>query len=84
MRTSPAPTSTDWTRSCETVDNNLNDSTRATANKKADGLTASAAISMPLDPLPDIVLWQKTVVGPVGDNAILGPWWNVQDWGIKS
>jgi peptide/nickel transport system substrate-binding protein len=67
-----------------TVDHSLNDSVRAAANKKADGLTASAAISLPLDPLPDIVLWQKTVVGPVGDNAILGPWWNVQDWGVKS
>jgi len=67
-----------------TVDNSLNNSTRTSANKTADGITASQAISLPLDPLPDIVLWQKTVVGPVGDNAILGPWWNLQEWGVKS
>ncbi len=88
----PAYTGGNWTRTniptldteLAAVDNNLSHSARATANKKADALTASAAISMPLDPLPNIVLWQKSVVGPVGDNAILGPWWNVQDWGIKS
>jgi peptide/nickel transport system substrate-binding protein len=81
-----------WTRTnipsldplLSTVDTNLDDSTRASSNKQADGITADQAISFPLDPLPNIVLWSKTVVGPVGDNAILGPWWNVQDWGVTS
>ena len=81
-----------WTRTnissldplLETVDSSLDDNTRATANKQADDITASDQISLPLDPLPDIVLWSKSLVGPVGDNAILGPWWNMQDWGLTS
>ena len=41
-------------------------------------------MSLPLDPLPNILLWDKTVVGAVSDNAILGPWWNLADIGIQS
>jgi peptide/nickel transport system substrate-binding protein len=81
-----------WTRTLvssldpllEKVDGSLDDSVRASSNKQADDITASSMISLPLDPLPDIVLWSKSVVGPVGDNAILGPWWNLQEWGVSS
>ena len=66
------------------VDSSLDDSVRAVNNKQADDITSQYMISLPLDPLPDIVLWSKQVVGPVGDNAILGPWWNLQDWGLQS
>jgi peptide/nickel transport system substrate-binding protein len=66
------------------VDSSLDDSVRADNNKQADDISSTYMISLPLDPLPDIVLWSKNVVGPVGDNAILGPWWNLQDWGLQS
>ncbi|MDQ1382290.1 MAG: hypothetical protein QOJ71_3009, partial [Actinomycetota bacterium] len=32
----------------------------------------------------DIVIWNKNVVGPIGDNAIMGPFWNLAEWGVKS
>jgi len=64
------------------VDNTLDNQVRTDKNKQADGVTADQLVSLPLDPLPDIVLWNKSVVGPVGDNAVLGPWWNLQDWGV--
>ena len=39
-------------------------------------------IDLPVDPLPNILLWNDTIVGPVGDNAILGPFNNMQYWGL--
>jgi hypothetical protein len=36
---------------------------------------------LPLDPLPDILIWSKRVVGPISDNSIEGMFWNLSDWG---
>ncbi len=66
-----------------TVDNNLDDSARKDAAKKADDLMAQLQVSLPLDPLPDICIWNKKVVGPIGDNAILGMFWNINKWGVQ-
>jgi len=81
-----------WTRTNVTsldpllaqVDTELDDQARAAANKQADPITAEQMVTLPLDPLPNILLWSKTVVGPVSDNAILGPFWNLADLGIQS
>jgi peptide/nickel transport system substrate-binding protein len=67
-----------------TVDTNLDDNARMDANKQADPITADQMVTLPLDPLPNIVLWSKTLVGPVTDNAILGPFWNLADLGVQS
>jgi len=68
----------------QTVDRSLDDQTRMQDAKQADDLMAQNQVSLPLDPLPDIVIWSKNIVGPVGDNSIEGPFWNMQDWGVKS
>jgi len=67
-----------------TVDTDLDDSARTEANKQADEITASNLITLPLDPLPNILLWSKGVVGPVSDNAVMGPFWNISEWGMTS
>ncbi len=67
-----------------TVDTSLDDSARTEANKQADKVTAENLITLPLDPLPNILLWSKGVAGPVSDNAVLGPFWNIEEWGIAS
>jgi peptide/nickel transport system substrate-binding protein len=68
----------------ENVDNNLDQNAEAASAKKADQIMADDVSSLPLDPLPDIVIWSKKVIGPIGDQAILGPWWNLQDWGCTA
>lgn len=68
----------------ETVDSNLDDAERATAQKAADAILAENVVSIPLDPLPNILLWSKRIAGPVGDNPILGPFHNVNLWGLAS
>jgi peptide/nickel transport system substrate-binding protein len=68
----------------QTVDSNLDESARIEANRQADPITAEQMISLPIDPLPSILLWSKSVVGPVQDNQILGPFWNLADLGVTS
>lgn len=80
-----------WTRTripaadklLEDVDSNLVESERITSAKKSEGLLASDATSFPIDPLPNIFLWKKTVLGPVDENPVQGPFWNLNEWGIK-
>ena len=53
------------------------------AAKQADDIMAANQVSLPLDPLPDIVIWSKKLVGPIGDNSIEGPFWNINQWGVN-
>jgi len=67
----------------ETVDNSLDQDAQKTAAKKGDQILAGDMASLPLDPLPDILLWSKRIVGPVADQAVLGMFWNINEWGCK-
>ena len=53
------------------------------AAKKADKILAEDQVSLPLDPLPNILLWSKKIVGPVHDDPILGMFGNINQWGLK-
>jgi peptide/nickel transport system substrate-binding protein len=66
-----------------TVDTDLNDAARKAAAKKADKILAENQVSLPLDPLPNILLWSKKIVGPVHDDPILGMFGNINEWGLK-
>jgi peptide/nickel transport system substrate-binding protein len=65
------------------VDQSLDDSARRAAAKKADDLLADANVALPLDPLPNILVWSDKIVGPVQDNPIESMFWNIDQWGIK-
>jgi peptide/nickel transport system substrate-binding protein len=64
-----------------TVDTSLDDATRRTAAAQADTLMADNLVALPLDPLPDILIWSPRVVGPIRDNSIEGMFWNINEWG---
>ena len=66
------------------VDNDLDEEVRASSGKEADAILAENAVSIPMDPLPNILLWSDAVVGPVEDNPILGPFWRMNEWGVSS
>ncbi len=66
----------------ETVDNSLDDSARMAAAKQGDDIIAQNVASLPLDPLPDILIWNKKVVGPIQDNSIESMFWNLDQWGV--
>lgn len=80
-----------WTRTnikgldplLEELDKNLDESAQKDAGKKADDLQAQDMASLPLDPLPNILIWSDKVVGPIGDNPVFGPFFNANEWGIN-
>jgi peptide/nickel transport system substrate-binding protein len=65
------------------VDTELDEAKRIEVSKEADKLIAESATSLPLDPLPNILLWSNSVLGPVSDNPVEGPFWNLSAWGLK-
>ena len=82
----------DWTRTnipeldaqLKIVDSSLDEAARKAAGKKADDIMAENVVSLPVDPLPNILLWNNKVVGPIDDNSVLGPFYNLNEWGLKS
>ncbi|MBA2607697.1 MAG: peptide ABC transporter substrate-binding protein [Actinobacteria bacterium] len=66
------------------MDGELDDDALVTEGKAASNISAENMISLPIDPLPTILLWNSKVVGPIADNALLGPWWNLNTWGVTS
>ena len=62
-----------------------NDADLATAGKAASKISADNVISLPLDPLPSIFLWDSTkIVGNLSYNPLQGPFWNLNTWGVRS
>lgn len=67
----------------EKVDTDFNQADRMAAQKQADKILAANAVALPIDPLPNILIWSPNVVGPVTDNPIFGMFWNMNEWGLK-
>jgi peptide/nickel transport system substrate-binding protein len=66
------------------VDSSLDDAARREAAKKSDDLLADANVALPLDPLPNTLIWNENkIIGPIQDNAIEGMFWNIDQWGLK-
>jgi peptide/nickel transport system substrate-binding protein len=64
------------------MDGELDTSAAMSEGKQAQQIAASNMINLPIDPLPNILLWNNKVQGPVSDNGILGPFWNMNQWGV--
>ena len=45
-------------------------------------IAASNMVNLPIDPLPNILLWNNKILGPIGDNGVLGPFFNMNLWGV--
>jgi peptide/nickel transport system substrate-binding protein len=67
----------------EQVDRDNNDATRAQASKAADRILAAQEVTLPLDPLPNIALWNTRIHGVQGDNPVYGMFWNLSQWRIR-
>jgi len=64
-------------------DSELDEAKQQEALKQADRLLAEVNTSLPIDPLPNILIWKNTVAGDVSDNPILGPFHNLNEIGVK-
>jgi peptide/nickel transport system substrate-binding protein len=80
-----------WTRTniadldpiLEDLDKSLDESEQADLGKEADGIQSENMVSLPLDPLPNILIWSDTVLGDVSDNPVLGPFHNLNELGVQ-
>jgi peptide/nickel transport system substrate-binding protein len=75
---------TDIDADLELTDVSLDDEERQEAAKRAEQVLADEMVSLPLDPLPNILLWGEDVVGPIADNPVMGPFYNIHQWGLAS
>jgi peptide/nickel transport system substrate-binding protein len=66
-----------------TVDTSIVTSERISASKQGDQIMGQDQVSLPLDPLPNVVLWSDKISGPVGDNPILSMFWNMNEWTVS-
>jgi len=64
------------------MDGELDDSALTSEGKQAQQIAADNMINLPIDPLPNILLWSNKVLGPIGDNGVLGPFFNMNQWGV--
>jgi peptide/nickel transport system substrate-binding protein len=65
------------------VETELNEAAAQAANKRGDDVLAQQAAILPLDPLPNILLTSNRILGPVSDNPIQGPFWQLWGWGLR-
>jgi len=68
----------------ETLQNSLDDEQRRKAGVEADQILAENAVAIPLDSLPNILLWSDTIQGPVEDNPLLGPFSQMHRWTVEA
>lgn len=65
------------------VESSLDDTKAQDANRQGDEALAAGAYVLPLDSLPNLLLVNERVLGPVQDNPVMGPFWNLYAWGLK-
>lgn len=64
------------------VDSELDQEARVAASHDADALIAENVPSLPLDTVPNVLLWSDKVGGPLQINPVEGPFWNLAEWGL--
>lgn len=74
----------DVDKNLKIVESSTDEKARGEAGKAADKAMAENQVSLPLDPLPNIALVSKKVVGPIEDNPIYSVFGNLNQWGLKA
>jgi peptide/nickel transport system substrate-binding protein len=69
-------------KNLQIVETSNDDAARVAAGKAADQALAADQASLPLDPLPNISMWNDRVKGPINDNPILSMFWNMYAWSL--
>ncbi|MCK8467519.1 ABC transporter substrate-binding protein [Microbacterium sp. KSW4-16] len=64
------------------VDSEIDTDARIAASHEGDALIAENVPSLPLDTVPNVLLWSETVGGPLQINPVEGPFWNLAEWGL--
>ncbi|MFI0772028.1 peptide ABC transporter substrate-binding protein [Streptomyces melanosporofaciens] len=65
-----------------TVDRETDPRKRVAASRQADKIIADQVPAIPIGTVPNILLWNDRVGGPLSNNPSEGPWWNLAEWGV--
>lgn len=64
------------------MDSELDTEARIALSHEAETVIAENVPSIPLDTVPNVLLWSDKVAGPLEINAVEGPFWNLAEWGL--
>lgn len=64
------------------MDSELDTEARIALSHEAESVIAENVPSLPLDTVPNVLLWSDKVAGPLEINAVEGPFWNLAEWGL--
>lgn len=64
------------------LDTEVDEEARLDASRAADQLIAEAVPALPLDAVPNVLLWSTKLGGPISINPSEGPFWNLNQWGL--
>lgn len=64
------------------VDSEIDTDARIAVSHEGDALIAEHVPSLPLDTVPNVLLWSEKVGGPLQINPVEGPFWNLAEWGL--
>lgn len=64
------------------VETTLDPRARMTYSKQADAAMADEMVSLPLDYVPSMLLTNRKIGGPISNNPVEGPFWNLNEWGL--
>ncbi|MEI8000768.1 MAG: peptide ABC transporter substrate-binding protein [Actinomycetes bacterium] len=66
------------------VDREIDPVARIQAVLQGQQVLADEAVSIPLFQQPDILVWDgQRISGPLEDNSVMGPFWNLELWTLK-
>jgi ABC-type transport system substrate-binding protein len=66
------------------VDREIDPVARTQAVLQGQQVLADEAVSIPLFQQPDILVWDgQRISGPLEDNSVMGPFWNLELWTLK-
>ena len=68
----------------EQADREIDTARRVTSVKQGQVAVADEAVSIPLYQLPTVFVWDGDEIGgPLQDNTVEGPFWNLEEWFLK-
>lgn len=65
------------------VESELNEEVRIEKSKAAEQIIADQAISAPLAPVPNVLIYNSRITGEISDNPIEGPFVKLSTWEVK-
>ena len=66
------------------ADTELNASKRTDLVKAGQNALGNLVPFIPIDPLPDVLVWSSKIKGPVADDDTTGAFWNMNYWWLSS